>query len=144
MLGHPRNNFTYLGPSDIGTWAHHTKWNWFGKTSGFVKPVTDKRKGNPKNCFFWEILGFFLRKSFSQHPNTPRLWLEIFNSVKDLHSTQKNTCQAVLRRLQITESSSRLHMQEIESFLNSFKKLFATGEKDEDWEEKISICMLYK
>ena len=64
------NNFTYLGPSGIETWAYYAKWIWFGKTSGFVKPVTDKIRENPKGRFFWEILGFFLGKWFSQYPNT--------------------------------------------------------------------------
>ena len=61
-LGHPGTNFTYLGPSDIGTWAHHAKQAQYDKTSGFGKPVTRKRKGNPRNYFFWGILRFFSRK----------------------------------------------------------------------------------
>ena len=49
VFGHPRDNFTYLGPPDIGTWAHHAKQAQYSKTSGFGKPVTRKivKKGKP-------------------------------------------------------------------------------------------------
>ena len=65
MLGHPRNNFTYLGPSDIGTWAHHAKQAQFGKTNGLEKPVTRIRKGNPKDYFSGEFLNFLEKMIFS-------------------------------------------------------------------------------
>ena len=66
VLGHPRANFTYFGPSDIGTWAHHAKQAQYSKTSGLGKPVARKRKGNPRNYLSWGILRFFLEKmSFS-------------------------------------------------------------------------------
>ena len=61
-LEHPGTNFTYLGPSAIGTWAHHAKRAQYDKTSGLGKPVTRKRKGNPRNYFFWGILRIFSRK----------------------------------------------------------------------------------
>ena len=130
MLGYPRNNFTYLGPSGIGIWAHHTKWNWFGKTSGFGKPVTRKRKGNPRNCFFWGILGLFSRKSFSQWPNTLHLQLRIHDNAKKTSVQLKKMPVRQFKEVhKTTESSSGLHMQEIVSFLNSLQKLFVTGEK---------------
>ena len=65
MLGHPRNNFTYLGPSGIGTWAHHAKQAQSGKTSGFEKPVTRIREGNPRDYFSGEFLNFLEKMIFS-------------------------------------------------------------------------------
>ena len=124
MLGHPRNNFTYLGPSDIGTWAHHAKQAQFGKTSGFEKPVTRRRKGNPRNYFFGGILGFFSRKGFSQKPNTITFVTENLKQCRrDLGSIQENAHENNFKEVhKTTENSSGSHMQEIVFFLNSFFK----------------------
>ena len=74
MLGYPRKVFTYLGPSDIGIWAYHTRH----KTS-LVKLVvlenqTYKReKETLEGSFFWGILVSFSREnifSAAKHPTS--------------------------------------------------------------------------
>ena len=151
MLGRPRNNFTYLGPSDIGIWAHYVEWFWFGKTSGFTKPVTSRTWENPKGRSFWGILGFFSRKSFSQYPNTLHIWLGIHDNAKNFDSTQENVREAVLKEFFFKKQKpQKLHQghacKEIVSLVNPFQKIFVTvrkmrwrrGTKD-SWP-----CMLYK
>ena len=122
--GHPRNNFTYLGPSDIGTWAHHAKQAQYSETSGFGKPVTRKRKGNPRNYLFWGILRFFSRKWFSQWPSAVTFVTENLKQYRrDLVSIQENAHENSFKGVhETTENSSGLHMQEIGFFLNSFFK----------------------
>ena len=58
-----KNMSTYLGPLDIGTWAHQTKQNRFGKTGGFreTRNLLETLKE-----FFWGIFARFSREnSFS-------------------------------------------------------------------------------
>ena len=62
VFGHPRNNFTYLGPPDIGTWAHYAKQAQSSETSGFGKPVTRQKRENTRNYLSWGILRVFLGK----------------------------------------------------------------------------------
>ena len=88
MLGCPRNNFTYLDPSDIGIWAHHAKQAQSGKTSGFEKPVTGK--GNPRNRSSWGNREIFSGNLFSQQPNAIYLQPGVLNEAKNLGLTQEN------------------------------------------------------